>query len=50
MSFAKFLRTPFLQDTFGRLLMISRNFDIKTFNSKQIFPLDQYCWHPTFDE
>ena len=40
----------FLQDTFGRLLLISRNADIKTFNSKQIFSLDQYCWHATFDE
>ena len=50
MRFAKFLRTPFSQDTFGRLLLISRNFDIKTFNSKQIFSPDQYCWHSTFDE
>ena len=50
MSFAKFLRTLFLQDTFGRLLLTYRKLDIQTFNSKQIFPLDQYCWHTIFDE
>ena len=50
MSFAKYLRTPFLQDTFGPLLLISRNFDIQIFNSKQSFSLDQYCWQAIFDE
>ena len=50
MSFAKLLITPFLQDTFGQLLLISRKLDIQTFNSKQISSLDQYCWHAVFDE
>ena len=50
MSLAKSFITPFLQETLGQLLLISRKLDIQTFNSKQIFSLDQYCWHAIFDE
>ena len=50
MSFAKFLITPFLQDSFGQLLLISRKPDIQAFHSKQIFSLNQYCLHAIFDE
>ena len=45
MNFAKLLRTPFLQDSFGRLLLIFSKLDIQTFNSKS--SPDQYCWHTT---
>ena len=50
MNFEKFLRTPFLQDTYRRLLLIFRKLDIQTLNSKQICSLDQYCWHTITDE
>ena len=43
------LRTHFLQDSSGQLLLIFRKLDIQTFNSKQIFSLDQYYWHAIFD-
>ena len=51
MNFAKIfiLRTHFLQDSSGRLLLIFRKLDIQTFNFKQIFSLDQYYWHTIFD-
>ena len=43
------LRTYFLQNSSGRLLLIFRKLDIQTFNSKQIFSLNQYYWHSIFD-
>ena len=44
------LRTPSLQDTSKRLLLIYRKRDIQTFNSKQICSLDQYSLHNIFEE
>ena len=43
------LRTYFLQDSSGQLLLIFRKLVIQTFNSKQMFLLDQYYWHTIFD-
>ena len=45
MNLENILGTPFLQDTFGRLLQIFRTLDIQIFNSKQICSLHQYCRH-----
>ena len=47
-EFCKILTTPFLLD--GKLFLIYRKFEIQTFNAKQIFSLDHYCWHTIFEE
>ena len=41
----KFLRTPFLQDNLGDC-----HWYLENVTFKQIFSLDQYCWHATFGE
>ena len=38
------------KDTSRRLLLILRNFDIQTFNSKKICSRDEYCRHSILDE
>ena len=50
MKFAKYLlHKHFLQDSYKRLLLIFRKLAIQTFNSKQLFSLNQYYWHVIFD-
>ena len=50
MNLSNILRTPFLQDTSGQLILILRKLDIQTFNSKQICLRNQYCRHTMFGE
>ena len=50
MNFAKdLLHKTFLPNTSGRLLLIFRELATQTFNSKQLFSLNQYYWHAIFD-
>ena len=50
MTFTKFLRTLFLENTLGWLFLIFRKIDIQTFDSKEIYSFDQCCRHAIFDE
>ena len=49
-EFCKNFQNTFLQDTSRRLLLIFRELEIQTFNSKQICSLDQYCRHAIVDD